>query len=104
MIGKEEQRIVAYLSLKAELDAEFQQIYQQVNNLKLTIGANVKTEANQDGLLLQSEAEYMSCLELDRDKFEQLLQRDKVDWDQNLQSVKQKAQKMKADFMALMLQ
>ena len=94
MIAKEEQRIVAYLSLKAELDAEFQQIYQQVNNLKLTIGANVKTEANQDGLLLQSEAEYMSCLELDRDKFEQLLQRDKVDWDQNLQSVKQKAQKM----------
>ena len=53
--------------------------------------------------MLQEAAEYKSCLVLDRDKFEHLLGKDLVKWDQNLKNVHQKAKKMIDEFQALML-
>ena len=103
MIANTEKRVRAYESLQAELNSEFQLIEQSINNFKLKIDANVKSEANQDGLLLQEANDYKSCLDFDRGKFDGLMQRDRAQWAQNLDSVRQNADNIKAEFEALLL-
>ena len=50
--------------------------------------------ANSEGLLRQAEQDYLDCLELGHRNLEELLRRDALFWDQELEKVKQEADKV----------
>ena len=55
---------MAFHSLKAELDAEMSKVHQQLEGIGNKLRANIHSEENSEGLLVQRERDYLECLEL----------------------------------------
>ena len=75
-----------------------EKIHVVLGDLKQKIRVNIHGELSQDGLLTQKVEDYMNCLEVDYRGLEDLLQRDSIYWEQNLQSMKGEALKIHQEF------
>ena len=53
-----------FRSLKSEIDTEMALVHQTLEGVTRKIKANVRSEDNPNGLLVQQEYEYLRCLEL----------------------------------------
>ena len=91
IIAKSEKRIIAFHSLKAELDADLSKVHEQLEAVRTKFKANLHTANNYEGLLMQSEQKYLDCLEIKHRELEELLRRDAVHWDLDLEKTKSEA-------------
>ena len=63
-------------------------VLQELEHIKLKFRANLLTDNNQDGLLVQSEQDYIACLEIKHRSLEELLRRDAAHWGLDLEKAK----------------
>ena len=59
-----------------------------MENLKMKIKNEVKTQDHESGLLTREEAKYLECLEFKKHIFEELLEQDAAFWAEHLDKAK----------------
>ena len=87
--------MVGFRSLKAELDEDLAGILQRVEQFKTKIKANLYSNENQDGLLTRGEEKYLSCLQIEYQRLENLYREDEAQWAENLETVKAQSERLK---------
>ena len=88
IVSQAQDKIADFQSFKSEIDADMMALLELSEAIKQKISRCVKTRANPDGLLTQSEQEYLSCLELGHRKLEDLFRQDDAYWAENLDKAK----------------
>ena len=66
-------------------------VHEQLEAIRTKFMANLHSENNYEGLLVQTEQEYLDCLEINHRGLEELLRKDAVHWDLDLEKTKQEA-------------
>lgn len=62
LIARSEKRVVAYYSLKAELNADLGKVQEQFDAVIHKFKANLHSGNRENGLLFQREQDYLDCL------------------------------------------
>ena len=67
--------------LRTSINEDLDTVQQKLNQIGQKIVSNLKSNNQPDGLLTQSEREYIDCLKLNRDGMQVLFRKDEAHWE-----------------------
>ena len=77
------------------------EIIEKIESIKRLIKVNVRNEDHPAGVLTNKEESYLECIQIQSERLDNLLSEDEINWDDNLSSIRQKAQEIKFEVRAL---
>jgi hypothetical protein len=101
MVAAAEMQLAHFLSIKREVTHIMDQIMEKIESLKRVIHVNIWNEDHPAGVLTNKEESYLECIQIQSERLDNLLSEDEINWDDNLSSIRQKAQEIKFEVQAL---
>ena len=87
-----EKKRSAFGSLKADMEADITAISQRITSLKSKVSTQISNGSNENGLLLHKESDYINCLQVNLERFSELLSKDEGIWEKKLEEASQNTQ------------
>ena len=69
-------------------------VLEKLEQMSNKVKANIKNDANKDGLLINDEEQYLQCLKVGHRDFEELLQKDDAHWAWNIDDAQKESKSL----------
>ena len=102
MLNTAKNKLAGFNLLKGEIDTDMAKAHEVLDGVRRKIRANILSKENPDGLLTNSQEDYLQCLAMNYRHLEQMFRKDEAVWIKNIELRRKEANEVKKRLQAFL--